>query len=266
MCRFVAYFGKEKLLLHELLAKPENSLIKQSREAIEGVYGINADGFGVAWYDFNIDEEPGVFKSIQPAWNDSNLLYLSKKIRSSCFLAHVRASTIGDVSQSNCHPFVFEQYAMVHNGTIRNFEYIRRALLAELDDELFSSVKGNTDSECLFFLIMHFVRQGNSLKNAVKKAISWIVDVQSSLDEESFSRINLVVTNGKEIIGTRFVSKNQASLCLRYKTQLADNAATAFMLSSEPLDNSDSLWLNVPENSSIHIESHSRDLIIEKIL
>src|SRR6056300_1646366 len=111
MCRFLTYFSNQPILLENLLDKPTNSLIKQSHEAKEGTHGVNADGFGIAWYDFDIDSHPGVFKSIQPAWNDNNLIHLSQKIRSPCFLAHVRASTIGDVNQNNCHPFAYENYA-----------------------------------------------------------------------------------------------------------------------------------------------------------
>ena len=79
VCRFIAYLG-EPFVLHDILYKPDNSLIKQSVHAKEMEEPLNGDGFGISWYIPQIDNLPGVFKSIQPAWNDSNLETLSTKI------------------------------------------------------------------------------------------------------------------------------------------------------------------------------------------
>jgi glutamine amidotransferase len=49
MCRWLAYSGSP-VLLEELLYKPENSLVTQSRHARLGVEATNGDGFGVGWY------------------------------------------------------------------------------------------------------------------------------------------------------------------------------------------------------------------------
>lgn len=265
MCRLAAYFGHEDVLLDELLLKPKNSLIKQSREAKEGRNRINADGFGMAWYDFDIDAIPASFKSIQPAWNDSNLRYLSQKIKSSCFLAHVRASTVGDVNQNNCHPFTYNEYAFIHNGTIRNFDHYKKKIINEIDEALFLKIKGNTDSEYLFFLIINFIEQGNSMDMAVKKAIAWVVSAQEKNAE--FSRINIVLTNGKEIIATKFVSKKQKALSLRYCTRFdSGNHLDSLILSSEPLDDdAGSSWEDLPENSYLHLIKKNMQLHIHAL-
>ncbi len=263
MCRFVGYLGTREIVLDELLEKPENSLIKQSHKAREGIHGINADGFGVAWYNFSIDNTPGVFKSTQPAWNDNNLTHISEKIKSSCFLAHIRASTVGDVSQNNCHPFSFEEYSFVHNGTIRNFDAYKRKLINAIDDNLFLSIKGNTDSEHFFFLIMQYIKQNNSLVDAVKKAITWVEDIQE--DKIGFSRINIAITNGREIMATRFVSKDEKPLSLRYFIEKAeDGTAPSLTLSSEALDDEEQ-WSEVPENSYIYFNKQDMRLIIESL-
>jgi predicted glutamine amidotransferase len=263
MCRFVAYFGQEEVLLDKLLAKPKNSLIKQSHESREGGSGVNADGFGVAWYNFDISSYPGVFKSIQPAWNDNNLMHISQKTKSSCFLAHVRASTVGDVNQNNCHPFYFGKYSMVHNGTIRNFAQYKKKLIDEIDEDLFLQIKGNTDSECLFFLIINFVRYTNDLELSVKEAISWVIKVQKKCI--GFSRINIAITNGDELIATRFVSKGEKSLSLKYTNNFeVENKLSSLVLSSEPLNDDDGLWKDVPENHYIYInKKNMKSKIVE---
>lgn len=264
MCRFAAYFSHKEIALDELLSQPKNSLIKQSHEAREGTNGINADGFGIAWYNPDISNCPGIFKSTQPAWNDSNLMHISQKIKSPCFLAHVRASTVGDVNQSNCHPFAFQEYSLVHNGTIRNFENYKKKIINKIDEALFLNIKGNTDSEHLFFLIMHFVKQNNNLESSVKKAISWIVDAQEYYD--GFSRINIVITNGSELMATRFVSKGEKSLSLRYlsKTNGKDKI-DSLTISSESLDDNDILWSELPENHFLYINKDDMKLKIEQL-
>lgn len=85
MCRLIGYRGKTSILISELIEKPENSLIKQSLETKLGKKGINADGFGISWYNQDIDDTPGIFKSTQPAWNDNNLKHICNKILSNCF-------------------------------------------------------------------------------------------------------------------------------------------------------------------------------------
>jgi glutamine amidotransferase len=167
MCRLVAYLGVKPILLGELIEKPENSLINQSKSAKNGCHIVNADGFGLSWYDQEVDNKPGIFKSIQPAWNDKNLSHIAQKVASNCFLGHIRASTIGDVTFNNCHPFSYQEYSFAHNGTIRQFEKLRRDLINFIDEELFLSIKAQTDSEHLFFLIMHFLKQGEGLDKPI---------------------------------------------------------------------------------------------------
>jgi len=265
MCRFAAYFGLKEILLDELLVNPKNSLIKQSHEAREGAHGINADGFGVAWYNFEISCYPGIFKSTQPAWNDNNLTHISQKIKSSCFMAHVRASTVGDVNQNNCHPFAFKEYSMVHNGTIRNFDKYKKEMVNKIDEELFLQIRGNTDSECLFFLIITYVRSGNSLEDSVKKAIAWVTEIQKNCD--GFSRINIVITDGKDLIATRYVSKGETSLSLNYciKSNASDKKISSIILSSEALNDNDEVWFEVPENHYICLNRDDMKFKVEEI-
>ena len=102
MCRWLAYTGSP-VLMWDLLYKPEHSLIVQSMNSTLGYEPTNGDGFSVGWYGEG--DTPGVFRSTEPAWNDRNLAALSAHIRSSCVLAHVRASTGSPVQQTSCHPF-----------------------------------------------------------------------------------------------------------------------------------------------------------------
>ena len=50
MCRWLAYSGPP-ILLSSLILAPENSLIRQSRAALQGASSTNGDGFGIGWDD-----------------------------------------------------------------------------------------------------------------------------------------------------------------------------------------------------------------------
>jgi hypothetical protein len=74
MCRWLAYSGSP-ILLSRALYTPAHSLIDQSLHSTMGAEPTNGDGFGIGWYDAM--PEPGVFHSIEPAWNDANLRELA---------------------------------------------------------------------------------------------------------------------------------------------------------------------------------------------
>src|SRR5215469_11887370 len=78
MCRWLAYSGSP-VLLDELLYKTEHSLIVQSLHSRLGAEETNGDGFGIGWYGSD-DDEPALFRGIEPAWNDRHLRDLSKHI------------------------------------------------------------------------------------------------------------------------------------------------------------------------------------------
>ena len=259
MCRFVAYLGKKPLLLNDVLGEPENSLINQSKHAKDGALGLNADGFGLGWYNHEIDNIPGVFKSIQPAWNDLNLHNIVTKVKSTCFLGHVRSATMGDVNIFNSHPFAYNKFLFVHNGTIHEFDNIKRQLLTILSDEMFSTIKGQTDSEYLFALLMdNFYRKKimvsvQDLSEIVEKSIDQLIMMQKQLTKAAFSKINSVLTNGKTLIATRYVSDDiHPSLSLYYSVQKSikdgDKHVESIIISSEPLTDCVNKWIEIPPN------------------
>ncbi len=147
MCRWLAYSGSP-IHMSSLILKPENSLINQSHSASESISALNGDGFGVGWY--HSLPEPGQFRDILPAWNDSNLKSVSEQVRSRLFFAHVRASTGTPTSRTNSHPFKFGKWLFMHNGKIGAFERVRRDISLLIAPALFSYLQGTTDSEAFF--------------------------------------------------------------------------------------------------------------------
>ncbi|MDC0609166.1 class II glutamine amidotransferase [Vibrio sp.] len=226
MCRWLAYQG-QPIYLDELVYEPEHSLIHQSMEARKCVTRVNADGFGLGWYTER--ETPGQFHEVLPAWGDENLRSLTHHIRSHRFMAHVRSSTGTQVSRSNCHPFIVDQWMFIHNGQIGQFDKVKYSLERRLPEELYIKKRGTTDSELIFLLMMK-----NGLFMNPELAIS-----QTIFEIESVCREKGVIEPFK---ASMCISDGQSFWAVRYSTDR--NPPTVFLrcdngnmtLASEPLD------------------------------
>ncbi|MFC1701857.1 class II glutamine amidotransferase [Pseudomonadota bacterium] len=280
MCRFIAYLGKP-IMADELLLKPTNSLVHQSYSAGEMPEILNGDGFGVGWYAHSISERPGLFRAITPAWSNRNLHYNAPLIRTNCLFAHIRAATVGATTEDNTHPFSFERFLMMHNGSIPQFHRIRRKLLALLDDEIFLWIKGQTDSEHVFALLMqHIVEMRGAgarlTEDQIQQCFQKTFDVIQQLKVEAgigedVSNFNLMVTNGRRIFGTRYSSNpDKETRTLYYATgsefecrdgvcQMIRDGSNheSVLIVSEKLTEKENEWNVIPPNHFIAID---RDL------
>jgi ergothioneine biosynthesis protein EgtC len=282
MCRLMAYKGTS-ILLDELLYKPKNSLINQSINARELEEPLNGDGFGVGWYSHHISHEPATFVSLNPAWSNRNLRNLAPKIQSDCMLAHVRAASVGEVSEANCHPFQYRELLMAHNGGVENFGRIKRDIRAQLSDELYNWIKGQTDSEHIFSLLVNRLNTEHRefSADAVTDAFEYTFHHVKSLmkkhgiHEEAY--LNMVVTNGHFIVATRFVTDEKAEPLTLYHSEgsryvVEDGVSRmeapkdddeAVLVVSEKLTD-DSHWTMIPKNHFVIVE-HDLNVRIKPI-
>lgn len=100
------------------------------------------------------NDEPCIFTSISPAWNNQNLARLAANTVSHLIFAHVRASTAGVLAEVNCHPFQYGALMWMHNGGIAGFDRIKRKLHGLIRERYFLWIQGSTDSECAFALFL----------------------------------------------------------------------------------------------------------------
>lgn len=238
MCRLAAWLGPQ-IALEEVIVTPDHSLIEQSHAATEAKLAVNGDGFGFAWYSDNGDL--GLYRDVLPAWTDGNLLSLSSMIRSHLFLAHVRASTFGQVSRSNCHPFTSGRWSFMHNGKIGNFAHHRRGLEAQLSDSRYSQRVGNTDSELFFLLLLD-----HGLETDVQNAVRRVLGMFKALPDIEFeaTRVAAVLSDGERVIAIRYSTDNR-SPTLYFKRQ----SDGGLFIASEPLHNDSDNWQCLPESS-----------------
>lgn len=279
MCRFIAYLGRP-IIVDELLLKPVNSLVHQSYGAEEMSQTLNGDGFGLGWYVHSISERPGLFRSISPAWNNDNLLYNAPLIQTDCMFAHVRAATEGAISEANSQPFHYQQFLMMHNGIVPQFSKIKRRLLSLLSDELFLWVKGQTDSEHIFALLMQHLKdmRGSAAvltAEQIRVGFQKTFDVVQELKQEAgithdVSTFNMMITDGYRIFGTRFSSdperESQTLYYSRGSKFTCKNGACSMMrnesgdqavlIVSEKLNKREEEWTAIPHNFFIGVENN----------
>jgi len=283
MCRFVIYKGTEPVLLSHLLTRPAHSIINQafdSRLRLDRRRPINGDGFGVGWYDSQYDPElgnqPCIFTSITPAWNNANLTRLAEKIKSPLVFAHVRATTAGSLSTDNCHPFSYKRLMFMHNGGIADFPRIKRKLQERLTDEIFNGVQGNTDSEWAFALFLSMLPEPDAqnftprvLQEAMLSTIHYLNYLAKEYDITEPSLMNFCITDGISVVATRYVSsktEEAASLWFSSGTTFSEYAAgghyrmcksdkreNIIMVASEPLTFEKADWMEIPTNTMLVI-------------
>ena len=274
MCRLLAYMGTP-IIIDQILYQPKNSLVNQSINAREIEEPLNGDGFGIGWYVPDVNNEPVTFVSVNPAWSNRNLKNLAPKIRTPCMIAHVRAASVGEVSESNCHPFQYKNLLMMHNGGVENFSKIKRKIRQPLSDELYNWIKGQTDSEHIFAYMLNellsnpsVVINPESVINAFEKTFRAL---NKMMQEEGITEpayLNMLVTNGLFFVATRYVSDAKEEPLTLYHSEggryivedgisqmiAPDDDDQAVLVVSEKLTD-DKHWTLIPRNHFVTVDS-----------
>jgi predicted glutamine amidotransferase len=262
VCRWLGYFG-DPLRPEELIFEPTRSLIEQSRRGTAGSAPSNGDGYGLGWYGMR--EQPGVFRSVAPAWGDRNLRELSAQISSPLFLAHVRAATGTPVQETNCHPFRFGRWLFVHNGFVAGYRELRRELLLAVDPALFPAIEGSTDSEVMFHLALTFGLADDPL-GGLERMAGFVEAAGHRIGVEHPLQMTVGLSDGQRlyavryasgpVVNTLFVSSSVQDVRLLYPEderfeRFSDEARVVV---SEPLVDLPGLWHEVPPSSALVVQ------------
>ncbi|SNX83637.1 related to DUG3 - probable glutamine amidotransferase [Melanopsichium pennsylvanicum] len=292
MCRLLVFKGTQPIQLCHLVTRPAHSIINQafdSRLRLDATRAVNGDGFGVGWYDSSPDLElgnaPCIFTSVTPAWNNQNLCRIAEKIKSPLVFAHVRASTAGALSETNCHPWRYGRLMWMHNGQISDFGKIKRRVLESLNQDLFLFPQGHTDSEFAFAVFLSHLEnplqtQEFGYKQLRKAMLDTINDFnnwsrQAGIVEPSL--MNFCVTDGQSIICTRYVSSKTdqaASLYFSsgtsfyehtqgtYRMVKTDKREKIIVVASEPLTFEKADWMEIPTNTLVVVTAKMNVLMM----
>lgn len=289
MCRALLYLG-EPVLLDNLLFQPDSALVKQSYMP-KMLHLMNLAGFGMrAWDASSRDpQRPFSYASDSLPVFDRNLKGLAEKIAASCLLAHVRGvpyNTRVDIAVQNVHPFQFAgvPLALAHNGDLARFAEMRTLLLPHVKPEFAQQIRGSTDSEWIYALVVSaledpYARPGaDELHAAVAGALKVLREARAKHGIAAASTVNLFLTDGQQLAAVRycldfgcypedpaeFVGGHLNYYSLWYTagrnyglhdgewkmTGGSDNAASV-LIASEPLTRDTAAWVEVPEYSML---------------
>jgi glutamine amidotransferase len=242
VCRFVAYLGPP-VTLEALLLAPEHSLLRQSWAPRHQRHGtINADGFGVGWYDSARRPEPARYRTARPMWTDRSFTSLAGVVASGAVLAAVRSATPpAPVEESGAPPFTSGPWLFAHNGAIDGFHGAPGLeLRGRVSERGRAAIEGASDAEVLFALALDRLHTGDSMGEA-------LVAVVMGVEGVTTGRLNLVLTDGKRVVATAFGD----SLFVR--------RGQGVVVASEPFDD-DRCWQAVPDRSLV--DARADDVII----
>lgn len=253
MCRLIGYLGNS-IRLDELLYKKEHSLCEQSSNSLELKNGVVcADGVGIGWYD-----EAGksfIYRNTIPLWNDPNLLELSQYVQANCTVGYARLAGIGEsLDISNCQPFRSGKLLFVHNGEISSFQQtLYRPIRDSLSDSTYNLIKGMTDSEHIFALLVEMWQSSldSNLVSAISMTLQRLTDLAQKYDTSISA--NMIVSDGQAIAAVRYAYGTQAPSLYWYCED--KNQPNGVIVASEPLSQDN--WTAFPEKSILLVEAGS---------
>jgi predicted glutamine amidotransferase len=223
----------------------------------------NADGVGLGWYGER--DEPGLYRSVAPAWGDRNLREIASQVRSPLFLAHIRAATGTPVEQTNCHPFRHGRWLFMHNGFIDGYLDLRRELLLAVEPSIFAGIAGTTDSELMFYLALTFGLEEEPL-GALERMAGFVEETGRRRGIEEPLQMTVAASDGERLYAARyasgpvvnslFVTADASAVRALYpddaRFQRFSDEARAVV--SEPLGDLPGLWNEVPAGTAIVVQ------------
>jgi gamma-glutamyl hercynylcysteine S-oxide hydrolase len=235
MCRHLAYLGPPRSL-SSLLYEPAHSLEEQSwKPQRQRAGAMNADGWGVGWWDPAVRPEPARYRTAAPMWTDRSFRSVAEVVHAGACLAAVRSATPpSPIVETGNAPFVSGPWLFSLNGFVREFRGPAGVTLRKaVSDERSVGIDGTSDSEVLFALALDALDAGASPEEALAGVIG-----RATALAECF--LNLVLHDGHTIVATTW-GNSLSTLCD------AGLAVGGVLVASEPLDEEAS-WADVPDH------------------
>jgi glutamine amidotransferase len=147
----------------------------------------------------------------------------------------------------------------MHNGLIREFPRLRRDLVLAVDESLFPSIEGTTDSETMFYLALTLGLEEDPV-GAVEQMVGLVERTGRARGVELPLQMTIATSDGETIWAFRYSSEGD-SRSLYFSTrmdalrelypgdELAWLSDETRVVVSEPLGDLPGVWNEVPEAS-----------------
>lgn len=165
-----------------------------------------------------------------------DLAALASGIRSDLMIGHVRAATVGSVRTENTHPFRCRDWLFAHTGSVSRWDGVRERLLESIPEFLRRNIRGDTDSEVLFHLVLSFLHDAghlrdsrasaDDLRDALSSTMSLVDQVIREEGGDDEFPVNALLSDGEILAAIhRGPPEGAARMALRYVHGPSDLAA-----------------------------------------
>lgn len=159
----------------------------------------HSDGWGmVTWSDgrpLYLGREPND-AAIDPRYKQACTRIHQLNLKSP-LIVHLRKASVGLKIRENTHPFVIDEWAFAHNGTIRRL-----------------NLKVKTDSQWFFESLMReYSSNGKRMIEAIQNEVRLVHEIYP------YTSVTFILSNGKVVYAYRDCSKNDNYYGLYYTTE-----------------------------------------------
>ena len=231
MCRHLGYLGAATSV-GSLLTQGDHSLRTQSfaPNDMRGGGTINADGFGVAWWQ---DGSVRSYRNPMPIWTDPAVDDVLPQVRSASGIAAVRSATVGmPVERSACAPFTDDRWAFSHNGVVFGWPQSMVELWSEVPPIDALALPAPTDAAGLWFVLRNLLRTHDP-ETALR------VLVRRVLATSPKARLNFLLSDGESMYAT---AVHHSLSVLRNEDSVT--------IASEPLDDRPD-WISIDDRRMV---------------
>lgn len=229
--------------------------LKQSDHLEKNTPGLNSasdhhthpDGFGLAGLSRGKWE---VYKSPRLYREMANLdEIVSRMATHSLVIGHIRKmdSRYSRAQKENTHPFYYRNHVFMHNGYLRDYAVHGAALRRHIPADLRAHIKGDTDSEMMFYLFLSILRKG---KPNILEAVRELFQILSSIVPKY--NANIIYANKEYSLVTRYAYGMQEPPSLYWNM----NKTGGVLITSEPVSRNYRL---IPKNTAILINHATGD-------
>lgn len=208
MCRVLAYIGPE-VPVESLLLTPGNSLVNQSLDPERHPQlQLAGWGFGIWGEHLLKPDEPLLYHRPMAAFYDDNAPGIVPSLQASTLLAHVRAADYESscvLADENCHPFSFRgaPWIIAQNGDLPGWQILQRELLQHCKDEFLSQMRGTTDTEFLYVLLLSLLEDDSDdgVQHAVEELLRLVSEAMETLALPALTKLKVALVAPGHIIG-----------------------------------------------------------------
>lgn len=201
MGRLLGYMGNRVDRLGDVL--------DEEHDAIAPPADFRPDAWGIGFY-----QAGEVLHKKRPKLDEGPIDWetVARGVRSDAVVIHFRRATVGDFRADNTHPFRMGPWLFAHNGTVEGFAAIKDRLLEPLPDFLRRNVRGSTDSEHVFHVLLSFLHDRGQLDHpdaedkvvlgAIRSTVE-LIDRHCAEIGAPEAALNFILTNGRHMYAVR---------------------------------------------------------------